>query len=59
MMDFEAMILILLAVFIVIGLIKKIFKLVIFGLILVGLYLLYMYAVDQGLLTAMMALWIF
>lgn len=52
----SSIILILLAVFIVFGLIKKIFKLAIFCLVLAALYLLYMYAVENGMISAMMCL---
>ena len=55
----SSIILILLALFIVFGLIKKIFKLVLFGLCLFALYLLYMYAVDQGMLTAVFTIFNF
>lgn len=52
----SSIILILLAVFIIFGLIKKIFKLAIFCLVLAALYLLYMYAVENGMLPAMMCM---
>lgn len=55
----SSIILILLALFIIFGLIKKIFKLVLFGLCLFTLYLLYMYAVDQGMLTAVFTIFNF
>lgn len=52
----SSILLILLAVFIVFGLIKKIFKLVLFCLVLAAIYLLYMYAVENGMLPAMMCM---
>lgn len=52
----SSILLILLAVFIVFGLIKKIFKLVLFCLVLAALYLLYMYGVENGMIPAMMCL---
>lgn len=52
----SSIILILLAVFIVFGFIKKIFKLAIFCLVLAALYLLYMYGVENGMIPAMMCL---